>query len=323
MIVFTSISMNYLPKAFAMAASLRRFHTNWQIHLLINDKITREDQALLDAKIAEGLIDQFVLIDALPIENKANWIRKHTLVELCTATKGVYLKVLADSGADKILYIDPDMIIFNSLEPVEKRLDESAILLAPHLLDYDDTPQAILDNEIMGAMRHGTFNLGFLAINATREDGRRFVDWWYLRLRDYCYASYPNGLFTDQKWCDFVPSFFADHTILRDPGYDVASWNLNKRTLSIDGYGQMLVNEVFPLRIFHFTGYDSGAGALMTSIYGDSNPVVAEIWTWYGKEIEKFGHSSMKNRVCAYAFDAAGKLIKDKDRQALRKNIPS
>ena len=42
------------------------------------------------------------------------------------------------------------------------------------------------------------------------------------------------NMFTDQRWVDFVPSLF-DHLILKDPGCNVAYWNLHGRELTLDG----------------------------------------------------------------------------------------
>ena len=39
MIVFTSITLNYLPKAKILAKTLKQFHPDWQFHLVISDKI--------------------------------------------------------------------------------------------------------------------------------------------------------------------------------------------------------------------------------------------------------------------------------------------
>ena len=166
--------------------------------------------------------------------------------------KGPYLQVLADEGHEKIMYIDPDIAIFNSLSPLEEWMNDYGILLAPHLLDYTDNTQSIQDNEIMGTMRHGTFNLGFLGINSSKRDGRRFVDWWSSRLRNYCYADYERGLFTDQKWVDLAPSYFENLLILRDPGYDVASWNLDCREITFSPEGQLRVNKKYPLRLITY-----------------------------------------------------------------------
>ena len=311
MIVFTSITLNYLPKAKILAKTLKQLHPDWQFHLLISDKIPSDQLNLFALELKQPYFDKVVYIDELPIPEINSWIFKHTVVEICTAVKGPYLRLLADQGHEKIVYIDPDIAIINSLEPIEKWLDEYGILLTPHLLDYTDNPQSIHDNEILGTMRHGTFNLGFLAINSTNVDGRRFVDWWADRLLDYCYADYEKGLFTDQKWVDLAPSFFEKLLIIRDPGYDVASWNLDCRELSFNQQGQLLVNGHYPLRFYHFTGYDSGAGMnVVKSLTSEgANPVVNELWDWYIRQLEQTGHESIGKVKSFYdTFDNGTKI---------------
>ena len=41
--------------------------------------------------------------------------------------------------------------------------------------------------------------------------GRRFIDWWADRLRQFCYDEVPNGLFTDQRWVDLAPGVLRRH----------------------------------------------------------------------------------------------------------------
>ena len=311
MIVYTSITLNYLPKAKILAKTLKQLHPDWQFHLVISDKIPSDKENLFNIELTQPYFDKVVWIDELPITEINSWIFKHSVVEICTAVKGPYLRFLADQGFEKIVYIDPDIAILNSLAPIEKWLDEYGILLTPHLLDYTDNPQSIQDNEIMGTMRHGTFNLGFLAINSTNTDGRRFVDWWADRLLSYCYADYDRGLFTDQKWVDLAPSFFEELLIIRDPGYDVASWNLDCRELGFNDHGQLMVNGSYPLRFYHFTGYDSGAGLnVVTSLTsGGANPVVNELWDWYIRQLDANGHETMGAVPSFYAtFDDGTKI---------------
>jgi hypothetical protein len=311
MIVYTSITLNYLPKAKILAKTLKQFHADWQFHLVISDKIPSDKESLFTIELDQPYFDKIVWIDELPISDISGWIFKHSIVEICTAVKGPYLRALAEQGFEKIVYIDPDIAILNSLDPIEKWLDDYGILLTPHLLDYTDNPQSIQDNEIMGTMRHGTFNLGFLAVNSKNVDGRRFIDWWADRLLHYCYADYERGLFTDQKWVDLAPSFFEKLLIIRDPGYDVASWNLDCRELSFDQQGQLIVNSKNPLRFYHFTGYDSGAGLnVVTSLTaGGANPVVNELWRWYIRQLDVNGHSSMGSVSSFYTtFDDGTKI---------------
>lgn len=323
MIVYTSITLNYLPKAKILAKTLKRFHPDWLFHLLVSDKIPQAKQSLFEEELSQPYFDKVVYAEDLPIENIKGWIFRHTVVEICTAVKGPYLQVLADEGHEKIMYIDPDIAVFNSLTPLEEWLDDYGILLAPHLLDYTDNPQSIEDNEIMGTMRHGTFNLGFLGINSIKKDGRRFVDWWSSRLRNYCYADYERGLFTDQKWVDLAPSYFENLLILRDPGYDVASWNLDCREITFSSEGQLRVNKDYPLRFYHFTGYDSGAGMnVITALTsGGANPVVKELWSWYIRQLDLNGHQEMASIKRFYdTFDNGTKI--DKEMRLLYRRSP-
>lgn len=311
MIVFTSITLNYLPKAKILAKTLKQFHPNWEFHLLISDKIPVDKTTIYEAELNQPHFDKVIWAEELPIENIKSWIFKHTVVEICTAVKGPYLKFLADQGHQKIMYIDPDIVIFNSLSPLEGFLDEFGILLAPHLLDYTDNPQSIQDNEIMGTMRHGTFNLGFIAVNSAQRDGRRFIDWWTARLLNYCYADYERGLFTDQKWVDLAPSFFENLMIVHDPGYDVASWNLDCRQLSFTEDGMLMVNQQYPLRFYHFTGYDSGAGmSVIASLTSEgANPIANELWVWYIRQLDLNGHKQFgKERSFYDTFDDGTKI---------------
>lgn len=312
--VFTSITLNYLPKAKILAKSLRKFHPDWKFHLVISDRIPEDKREKFQDELSQNQFDRVVWVEELAVPDIHSWIFKHTVVELCTAVKGIYLQQLAKEGSEKIMYIDPDIVVFNDLSPLNKLLDKYGILLIPHLLDFTDNPQSIHDNEIAGTMRHGTFNLGFLGINSKLKDGKRFTDWWGKRLLDYCYADYDQGLFTDQKWCDLVPSFFENSHIVHDPGYDVASWNLDCREVSFNKQGQLTINDKYPLRFYHFTGYDSGAGINVVSLLtsSGSNTVVREIWDWYIRQLHENGHDEFGKAQCYFdTFDNGTKITKE------------
>ena len=316
--IFTSISLNYLPKARILAASIKKFHPDWKLHLLISDSMQGKLCSQID--FDKKLFDNVVWIKDLKIKNLRGWIFKHSVVELCTAVKGPFLKQLVEGGAHKIMYIDPDIVVFNDLSELDRLLDEHAILLTPHLIEYSDQQKSIIDNEIFGTMRHGTFNLGFIAINAQREEGKKFADWWSKRLLDFCYADYEKGLFTDQKWCDLIPSYFEDYHIVRNPGYNAASWNLDTRRISFSPEGNLMVNEKRPLRFYHFTGYDSGAGPqVIESLTKDgSNSVVKELWDWYSKELLDNGQRELGKLDGAYNYFNNGEKIASEMRTIYR-----
>ena len=140
---------------------------------------------------------------------------------------------------------------------------------------------AIMDNEIT-SLEYGAFNLGFVAIT-NDDEGRRFSQWWDDRLRDWCHDRLDIGLFVDQKWCNLAPCFFDRVRILRDPGYNVASWNLSQRVMRFDEAGQAQING-YPFRFYHFTKLGA-VGDMMTQRYAKNNTEVYELWWWYRQEV--------------------------------------
>ena len=199
-------------------------------------------------------------------------------------SRGRYLHHLLQTEADKVFYLDPDIAVFNSLQPLADMLEQSSILLTPHQLTPESSRDAIVDNELC-SLSHGTYNLGFLGVR-NDEVGRGFAEWWRSRLLEYCRDDRTAGIFVDQKWCDLVPAMFDRVGIVRDPGYNVASWNLSHRTVSVDEQGAILVN-LRPLRFFHYTKLGP-IGDTMTRKYARDNIEVYELWAWYRRMVERF-----------------------------------
>ncbi|MCJ2078919.1 hypothetical protein MKK68_25335 [Methylobacterium sp. E-016] len=238
----------------------------------------------------EGLSDSFwvnefdyVLNPAgLYGENWSSWIFKHDIVEACTAVKGHALLHILSLGAEKVIYLDPDIALFHDLSEIERRLDKYSVVLTPHQVEPNLTESEVIDNEIT-SMKYGIYNLGFLAVR-NDEDGKGMARWWASCLFRACYDDVPNGIFTDQKYCDHVPGLFGNVHVERDPGYNVASWNLSRRTLTICSSGRILVNHNSPLRFYHFTKINS-EGDIMTDRYASGGLAVFEVWNWYKRAI--------------------------------------
>lgn len=277
-VCFTSFTFGYLGRARVLAESVKRFNPDWRFVALISDL----PPAGFEFDPSREPFDHVVWGHELPIPEVSSWIFKHDLVELCTAVKGPMLELLVERGIEKVIYLDPDIAALAPLDGIVRELDEASIVLTPHQLDPDVDERAIFDNEV-SSLRHGTYNLGFVAIR-NDETGRRFATWFADRLRSYCYDELDRGLFVDQKWCDLVPAFFDRVKILRDPGYNVASWNLSQRRLTSDDSGSLLVNGK-TLRFFHFTKLGPIA-AVMTERYAGGNLLIHEIWAWYRRSIQ-------------------------------------
>ncbi len=79
-----------------------------------------------------------------------------------------------------------------------------------------------------------------------------------------------------------MPGLFDGVGILRHPGYNVASWNLSTRQVTISGDGAIRANGL-PLRFFHFTKVE-GVGALMLDRYAGDDFEVFELVEWYKRK---------------------------------------
>lgn len=130
--------------------------------------------------------------------------------------------------------------------------------------------------------------LGFLAVRAVPA-GRAFLDWWATQLHAACRDAPDEGLFTDQKYADLVPCLFPGVAVLRDPGCNVASWNLSTRRVRIGRDGGITVNGA-PLRFWHFTKA-GGVGSVMPQRHAGDSIAPLEIQAWYLRELAR--HSAL------------------------------
>lgn len=294
--VYTSVTVNYIPKARVLAQSVKRFHPEATFYLVLSDDIP----VWLD--LSQEPFDVLIHITDLGIAHLDSWIFKHALVELCTAVKGRACQYIIETcHADKIIYLDPDIAIFSRLDSILDKLDEFSILLTPHQTIPETDYESIVDNEIC-SLKHGVFNLGFLAINAT-DHGRDFVDWWTARLIDFCYDDIAAGLFTDQRWVDLVPCLFDGLHVLREPIYNVCTWNLSNRLVTGSLEEGLFVNDL-PLCFYHFSGFDSGSQEVMLDKYGKKSPVLRKLRNWYLNQCDKASQQEYGTTSCCYnSFD--------------------
>ncbi len=300
--LYTSFTYSYLQRARVLARTVRRAHPDWTLWAVMVD----ERPEGFDDSLWEGEYD-FILDAATLFTDEWNaWIFKHDIVEACTAVKGRALEHILDQGADKVIYLDPDIAVFHGLETIADQLDRSSIILTPHQVEPNLTFEEMRDNELT-SMKYGIFNLGFLAVR-NNADGRAMAQWWAKCLYYACYDDVANGIFTDQKFCDHVPGLFPNVYVDRDPGCNVASWNLSRRDFTIDRDGRILVNGT-PLRFYHFTKINS-EGDIMTDRYAKGRLAILEVWNWYKRMIAAMELPNIPNRYWVYGKFEDGTPIK-------------
>ncbi len=277
-LVYTSAALNYLPKVRILFRSLRRHHPDWRLHLLL------AESTATGLHIATEPIDVVVPIADLSIADWAPWAFCHTLTELATAIKPFMLQSLLSTAeeGDKIIYLDPDIAVFSTLQDIIDALDDAAIVLTPHQTSAETTLAAVVDNEIC-SLKHGIYNLGFIGVRCSAV-GRDFARWWSDRCYYFCRDDIRQGLFTDQRWIDLVPALFDDVRVLRNSRFNLATWNITTRVLLQDADGNFSVDGA-PLGFYHFTGFDSGAHRIMALKNGFGNAPLEAIISWYEQQL--------------------------------------
>lgn len=312
---YTSININYLPKARVLAKSVKEYCKDSKFSLVLADDIPKE------INLEDEPFDEIVLVDQLGIDvpNLKLWIFQHTVVELCTAVKGPALVKFLKEGSDKVVYLDPDITVFDDLECLSELLDNYDVILTPHQTIPEKVKQDIINNEIC-SLKHGIYNYGFYAVKNS-ANGLRYAEWWRDRLIEFCYDDIPNGIFTDQRWGDLAPAMFDGIFIWKDPGCNVSTWNLTNRQITKEN-GNYYVNGS-KLKFYHFSGFDSGAQKIMLDLYAKDNPYLYELRDWYigrqdAEEQKKYGNGYGKSR---YNFYDNGEIVKKEERQMMRNRM--
>jgi len=246
-IICTIISKSYLPQARVLAKSFLSSHPGGRCYVLVVDELEGhfepKDQPFEVVRLAD-----------LQIPELTSFKFKYGVVELCTAVKPYLLTfLLTTRKCTKVAYLDPDILILAPLSDLFGRLDDHEILLTPHVdKDYPDDGLTPDDSTLL---RYGAFNLGFIGVRSSCN-ALAFLEWWQKKLFDKCLAAPEAGYFVDQRFVDIALSLFPGFGIVRDPGYNVAWWNLHARRVTRSA-ADWLCNDG-PLHFFHFSGFRPG-----------------------------------------------------------------
>jgi glycosyltransferase involved in cell wall biosynthesis len=310
--VFTIVSRNYLHYALNLMESVAAFLPHTHRTIVLCD--AGEGVDLTDAGIE--LID----IDALNIAHVDRMIVQYTILELNTAIKPyAFSKLFASGPWERVIYFDPDIQLFSSGTPLLQRLDHADVVLTPHLTAplMDDRHPSDLS-----IVQSGSYNLGFLALRRSAGTAR-LLRWWEAKLQRDCVVDIPRGLFTDQKWMDLVPGLFERVYIERDPGWNVAYWNLAHRHVDADESGFRVNGQ--PLFFFHFSGYDPKTRSI--SKHQDRytlercTPAVQALFRQYVERLDRQGRERYAAIPYAYATLADGTVLPECARQVIRQEL--
>lgn len=252
---FTICTHSYIGLAFLLKMSLEKYDPDIDFHIFIVD----------DIEAVEEKSENIHVLRSLKIFSDKQWYElafKYNVTEFSTCLKPfVFQWLFANTNAEKIFYLDPDLYFFNSTSMIYDELNAHLIVLTPHFVTFPNNKIArLFEDEIRYS---GIFNLGFLGLARSNKVDSMLL-WWGENLVDKCFSDIYTSQFTDQKWMDFMPLYFEldEIKILKHIGCNLAPWNYFERRIVVENdiffvsERNNFVSERTLLIFAHFSGFD-------------------------------------------------------------------
>lgn len=314
-VICTIFAKNYLAFARTLCASFMEHHPDGKCFALIIDHfdgfIRAEDEKF-----------EIITPEMLEIPDLNEFCFKYNITELSTAFKPSLLQYLIRTRhLDRLLYLDPDILVIRPLSGLFSALDRHDMILTPHLdTDYPDDGSYPDDGHILST---GVYNLGFIGVkNSSRSE--KFLAWWAHKLYDKCINLPRRGYFVDQRFIDLAVQLFDGFGYIRDVGYNTAYWNLHSR--SIEFTDDEWCCNGGPLYFYHFSNYkpekpDSISGHQWRYAFSEL-PALEKLFSHYRSLLAANGYGTSRKWPYSFARFSGGARISNLHRTIYR-NSPA
>jgi hypothetical protein len=279
-LIYTVCTANYLYQALTLGESLFKTNPDYELIIGLVDDLSiglKDGISIDNLKIPYKIIP---ISEVQPV-NLSGFKGEYTVMEVATACKPIFGLYLFEKypALEKLIYFDSDLWIADSVEPIEKNLENYDIIITPHITQPIDLQEEWNEKQFLNA---GLYNTGFVGMKRS-ENTFKFLNWWKNHLKDYGYYDFCNGMGIDQLCVNFVPIFYDKVLIEYSPAYNLAYWNMHEREISfVDA--KYVINGKENLLFFHFSGYSPEKSNLLskhiksskTSNYPILKPLFAE-----------------------------------------------
>jgi len=292
--VGTIVAKNFLPFARVLSQSFVEHHPTVPFFVVLADKV---DATFTPA----GESFETVLLQQLGIPDVRRLCFGYSRQQVAVAAKPYLLTHLLNQGFTTAIFLDADILVMDSLQPLLDDAAAHAISLTPHLL----SPLLAIDRcaRELNILQSGVYNGGFVGVSE-HESARRFLYWWADRLHTHCRYDVTQGMHYDQRWLDLVPGLFDDVHIVREAGCNAAYWNLPERGLRPTANGNGSRDNQW--RFFHFSGFDPERPGCVTRYSSrltmESIGPAAVLFARYGSLLRAHGY--FECRDWPYSFGA-------------------
>lgn len=285
----TVVTRSHLRYAISLGSQLRLFHPETTLHVLLIDPPN-------DLRPFAEFPVSLLPLSALSVPDIEAMKIYFDAFELSNALKPFLINHLLDRGFQKVIYLDSDILVVGNFDALISLLDDANFALTPHILTPPFDPALVTITADRGVYNGGLW--------AMREHGnaRAALAWLMdvLPLAGFCDPA--QGMFVDQKLLPLAADLFpAGFAVIRNPGYNVAYWNLHERTIKKVGTGYFIGEE--PATFFHLSGFrEDNPGRF--SIYSDRHsfrdlPVLADVVADYLDSLR----SDRQFAASGYAFN--------------------
>jgi hypothetical protein len=306
-IVFTICSNNYLAQAKILGDSILEFNSDYKFIIALCDELS--DQ------IDYSIFEKFEIIKVKDIGiTQLDIFERYNIIELNTSVKPTYFKHLLGKYEDTnvILYLDPDIQVFNSFSQIEDYLKVNDVLLTPHILQPIE-----IDNLIPGEnlfLNYGIYNLGFIAFSPKGIDVLKFLNWWENKTYTSGYINPAHGIFVDQLWINHAPIFFENVKILMEKGYNVAPWNYHERNITKKINKKYIMDDNSELIFVHFSNLNINKPNRLANYYNrfhnrELSKHLKQLYQEYFNSLYNNNYTNYRKILCAYTVSPKKKSI--------------
>lgn len=237
----TIVTRSHLPYARALAESLRTGGNGEQLLVLVADSDGADDAI-------EGCI-RLSLAELNPAP-PAGMTVYFDGFELCNALKPFLVAHALRTGAQQVIYLDADIFCTGSFARIWSG-PPAALQLTPHHLQPPSPALSYIRESEVADM--GFLNGGFARWQAGAATDA-ILGWMMERFPVQGFCDRSHGMFVDQKLLPLLLAYFPDDVaILRDPGLNVAFWNLHERAVAVVNGVPMTAGS--PVVFFHMSGF--------------------------------------------------------------------
>jgi hypothetical protein len=299
--VCTVITRSHLARARVLTESFHRWQPDVPVFVLVVDPV-------------HGAIDpaheafHVVRMEDLGIPRLHEYRFMYPASGVCFASKAFFLRHLLQRGIGKLLYLDSDIWVAGDLAPLYERLDRATLLLTPHMTDARSanawvTPESLVEYS-------GCYNAGFIGVRAC-PDTDHALAWWADRVYPTQEIRSWEAAALEQRWLDLLPCLVDGVEIVRDPGCNIAFWNVHERQIEASEAGLHVNGR--PALFFHFAGYDSARPEMLSQhipqVFTRELGVFGETLAAYGTSLLAHGQATCSKWPYAHGFFDNGAKI--------------